>query len=114
MSATSTTVVGLGVACWLLTLSGWHSPLRVVLVLAFLAFGPGLVIGEILEVRDLPLRVSIAWAASFAVETIVALALVYSGAFSAGLTLTIVLVITAALAIGRAQLPDAGEARGSA
>jgi hypothetical protein len=75
--------------------SGWQSPVRVVLVLGFLLFGPGLALGELLEVRDPVQRLAVATAASLALETIVAVALVYAGAYSPELVFGIVLGISA-------------------
>ena len=50
----------------------WDSPLRVVLVLLFLVFGPGLAIAELLRIRDPVAQIALATAASLAIETIVA------------------------------------------
>jgi uncharacterized membrane protein len=76
---------------------GWVSPLRVVAVLVFLLFGPGLAVAELLDVRDVAQRLAIATGVSLAVETLVGLALLYAGAFSAELTLAIVLALSALL-----------------
>jgi uncharacterized membrane protein len=76
---------------------GWHSPVRVVLVLAFLLFGPGLALGELLELRDPVQRLAVATGASLALETIVGVALLYAGAYSPELVFAIVLGISAAV-----------------
>jgi uncharacterized membrane protein len=84
---------------------GWHSPVRVVLALGFLLFGPGLALGELLQVRDPVQRLALATGASLALETLVALALIYAGAYSAELAFAIVLGISAvalAAAVARA------------
>jgi uncharacterized membrane protein len=74
--------------------AGWASPVRIVLVLAFLLFMPGLALAEMLEVRD-PLRqMALATGASLALETLVGLVLVYAGAFSTQRTMLIVLALT--------------------
>jgi uncharacterized membrane protein len=74
---------------------GWHSPVRVVLALAFLLFGPGLALAELLEIRDPVQRLAVATGASLALETIVGVALLYAGAYSAGLAFAIVLGLSA-------------------
>lgn len=60
----------------------WQSPLRVLLTLSFLLFGPGLAIGELLEIADPVQRLALATGASLALETLVATALFYAGQFS--------------------------------
>jgi uncharacterized membrane protein len=76
---------------------GWESPLRVVAVLVFLLSGPGLAVADLLDVRDVAQRLAIATGFSLAVETLVGLALLYAGVFSAGLTFAIVLALSALL-----------------
>jgi uncharacterized membrane protein len=78
----------------------WHSPVRVVLALAFLLFGPGLALGELLDVREPVQRLALATGASLALETLVGLALLYAGAYSAGLTFAIVLALSGAILAG--------------
>jgi hypothetical protein len=91
---------------------GWHSPVRVVLALGFLLFGPGLAFGELLEVREPVRLLALATGASLALETIVGVALLYAGAYSAGLAFAIVLAISAAALAAavvrtvRARAPD--------
>jgi uncharacterized membrane protein len=75
---------------------GWHSPVRVVLVLAFLLFCPGLALGELLGVREPVQRLALATGASLALETLVGVALLYAGAYSAELAFAIVLGLSAA------------------
>ena len=74
----------------------WDSPIRVGLVLSFMLFVPGLVVAELLEIRDPMLQLATAVAASLAVETLIGVALVYAGLFSAGLAFSIVVGITVA------------------
>ena len=75
---------------------GWHSPVRVVLALAFLLFCPGLALAELLAVREPVQRLALATGASLALETLVGVALLYAGAYSAGLAFAIVLALSAA------------------
>jgi hypothetical protein len=60
----------------------WQSPLRVLLTLSFLLLGPGLAIGEFLEITDPIQRLALATGAGLALETLVATALFYAGQFS--------------------------------
>jgi uncharacterized membrane protein len=94
----------------------WQSPVRTALTLAFALFVPGLALAELLEIEDTMQRLAIATGASIAVETLVAVALLYTGLFSADAAcavifgLTCVTLLAAALrglwrASGR---PDAG------
>jgi uncharacterized membrane protein len=76
---------------------GWHSPVRVVLALTFLLFGPGLALGELLDVREPVQRLALATGASLALETLVGVALVYTGAYSAELAFAIVLALSGAI-----------------
>jgi uncharacterized membrane protein len=76
---------------------GWHSPVRVVLALAFLLFCPGLALGELLDVREPVQRLALATAASLALETLVGVALLYAGAYSAELAFAIVLALSGAI-----------------
>jgi uncharacterized membrane protein len=80
-----------GVVAGVLIALGWDSPVRVALALAFLLFGPGLAMAELLLVSDGALRLAVATGFSLALETLVGLALVYAGAYTAGLAFTIVL-----------------------
>ncbi len=68
----------------------WESPIRVAVTLCFLVFGPGLALAELLEITDPVQRLALAPAASLAVETLVATALLYAGVFSAQAAVTIV------------------------
>jgi uncharacterized membrane protein len=70
------------------------SPIRAVLAISFLLFGPGLALAELLEIRDLTQRVAIATGASLGIETLVALALVYAHAFSLRLAIAIIAGLT--------------------
>ncbi len=74
----------------------WDSPIRVGLVLSFMLFVPGLVVAESREIRDPMLQFATAVAATLAVETLIGMALVYAGLFSAGLAFAVVVGITVA------------------
>lgn len=105
---TSRAVVGIGAACVLASWAGWHSPVRVVLALAFLTFGPGAVVGDLLDVRDPFLRLTVAWSASLALDTIVALSLVYLGWFTTGRAIAVVLLATIILVVAGLRLDPNG------
>jgi uncharacterized membrane protein len=93
------------IGCTVVVATGWTSFVRVVLSLAFLFFGPGLAFTELVEIEDLTQKLAIAPAASLAAGTLVALALIYAGAFSVLLTVGILAGLTVALlffALGRA------------
>lgn len=80
-----------------------NSPIRAVLSLSFLLFGPGLALAELLEIRDLAQRVAIATAASLSSATLVAVALVYAHAFTLSLAIGILAALTVS-AVGVAVL----------
>jgi uncharacterized membrane protein len=82
-------IVLLTASCTATILAGWSSPIRVVLALSFFLFGPGLALAELLESRDLAQRLAIAPAASLGVETLVAILLLYMGAFSIGVAVAV-------------------------
>jgi hypothetical protein len=77
--------------------AGWHSPVRVVLALAFLLFCPGLALAELLDVREPVLQLALATGASLALETLVGVALLYAGVYSAELAFAVVLALSAAI-----------------
>jgi uncharacterized membrane protein len=78
--------------------TNWDSPIRALLVLGFLLFGPGLAVAELLEIREPMRQLAIAAGASLAVETLIGLALLYAGVFSAGLVFAIIVAVTIAAA----------------
>ena len=71
-------------------------PLRTVLALGFMLFVPGLALAELLPVRGLAQRLAIATGASLATETLVGVTLIYAGAYTSGLALSIVAALTLA------------------
>jgi len=107
-------ILAIGAAAFGMLALGWQSPVRVLLALVFLLFGPGFAVIELLDVRDLALRVAVAVGLSLALETVVALALVYAGAYSVEVTFAIVLAFSAlvlAIALGRAMRAARGSHR---
>jgi uncharacterized membrane protein len=69
------------VACYV---DDWHSPIRVAVTLLFLLFVPGLALAELARVRDGLERLAIGIGASLAAETLIAVAFLYGGIFTAG------------------------------
>jgi len=87
-------IVMLTAGCLSAVATGWASPVRVALALGFLLLCPGLALAEVLEIRDLAQRLAIAIAASLALDTLVSLLLVYAGAFSIAVTVSILAAVT--------------------
>jgi hypothetical protein len=83
--------------CVVFVATGWVSPIRVVFSLAFLLFGPGLALTELLEIRDLAQRFALATPASLGLETLLAIGLVFAGAFSLRLAIAILATFTVAI-----------------
>ncbi|MEA2221551.1 MAG: hypothetical protein QOJ35_4177 [Solirubrobacteraceae bacterium] len=75
--------------------AGWDSPVRAALVLAFLVFGPGLAIAELLHVDDLAEQIALIAGASLAIDTLVSVGLLYLGVYTYQLAFAIVVAITA-------------------
>lgn len=96
MLARAAIIVALTAGCITAVATGWVSPVRVVLALGFLLFCPGLGLAEVLEIRDLAQRLAIAIGVSLALDTLISLLLVYAGAFSILLTVSILAAITLA------------------
>ncbi len=84
----------------------WHSPIRTAITLAFLLFVPGTALAELLDVGDALQRIAIAPAASLAIETLVATALLWAGIFSVGGATVAVCAITCGLLLGCLRRPD--------
>jgi uncharacterized membrane protein len=98
------------VASVVAVVADWRSPVRSVLALGFLLFAPGLAVTEMLAIREPFQRLALAPATSLALETIVALPLLYAGAFSLNLVLFLLAgLIVAALVLAaiRARRPAA-------
>jgi uncharacterized membrane protein len=88
------------VGCAIAVEVGWSSPIRTILALSFLLLGPGLAFAEVLGIRDFARRLAIAPAVSLGLETLLAITLVYAGAFSARTAIAILAGLTvAALAV---------------
>lgn len=72
----------------------WQSPLRTALVIGFALFVPGLALAELLEIEDRAQRLAIAIGASLAIETLVTVALLYTGLFSADVACAVIFGLT--------------------
>ncbi len=92
-------ILAVTIAATLAYAEDWSSPVRVVLVLAFLLFAPGLALAELLEMGDPIQRLALATAASLSMETIVAVVVLYAGLFSERLVFTIVIALTIAACV---------------
>lgn len=92
--ARAATILALTAGCIAGVASGWESPVRVVLALGFLLLCPGLALAELLEIRDLAQRLAIAIAASLALDTLLSLLLVFAGAFSIPVIVSILAAVT--------------------
>jgi len=88
------------IATLLAVAADWDSPVRTALTIAFLLFGPGLALAELLEIEDPVQRLALATAASLAVETLVAVVLLYAERFSALGVCGIVVGMTGAALVG--------------
>jgi hypothetical protein len=77
-----------------LVAAGVHSPLRVVLALGFLLVCPGLAVLSLVGLPGAWDRYSAAIALSIALDTVVAGARIYAGAWSSGGALAILVAIT--------------------
>lgn len=89
-----TAVAVIAVAASITVALDWNSPVRAALVLAFLLFGPGLAIAELLGVRGPVAQLALAVGASLAIDTIVATALLYLEQYSYELAFAIVVALT--------------------
>jgi hypothetical protein len=79
-------------------ITDWKSPSRVAITLMFLLFLPGLAVSDIARVRDGLLRLVVAIGASLALETLVAVTLLYAGLFTPGRAFAAIVCLTAAAA----------------
>jgi uncharacterized membrane protein len=98
------------VATVVAVVADWRSPVRSVLALGFLLFAPGLAITEMLAIREPFQRLALVTAGSLALDTVVAVTLLYAGAFSVNLALILLgALIGGALAVAviRARRPPA-------
>lgn len=93
----SAAILLLTVGCVAAIASVSNPPIRVVLSLGFLLFGPGLALAELLEIRDLAQRVAIATAASLSIGTLVAVTLALAHAFSMPLAIGILVALTVSI-----------------
>jgi uncharacterized membrane protein len=89
---------------------GWNSPIRHALAFAFLLFVPGLALAELVGITEALHRFALATGTSLALETLVAISLLYAGAFSVALVLAITagLTVVALAFTVAAQVREAG------
>ena len=90
------------VACYV---AGWNSPIRVAVTLVFLLFVPGYALAELGRVRDGLERLAVAIGASLAAETLIAVAFLYGGIFTAGRVFAVVAVSTGVCTVLAATRP---------
>jgi hypothetical protein len=94
------------------------SPARTAVTIAFLLVGPGLALAELMHIRGVVEQISIAIGASLAVDTLVAVGLMYLGRYTYELAFGIIATLTAltlAACVLRAELaPDADPPPGGA
>jgi hypothetical protein len=91
-------------------IADWHSPVRVAITAAFLLFVPGLAVCDLVRIEDSFQRLAVATGTSLGVETLVCVAFLYAGGFSAGRTFATVAALTAATACVSAVLSLRGRA----
>jgi hypothetical protein len=89
-------IAAVGALAGLTIALGWESPVRAGLVFVFMLFGPGLAVGELLQVRDPVQQLALAAGISFGIDTLIALVLLYAGVLSGGLAFAIAYAITLA------------------
>jgi hypothetical protein len=93
------------------TYAGVGAPLRPLVALWFLAVCPGMALVRLLGLQDLLSEVVLAIAVSLSLETIVALIMIYTGAWSPQRSLDIIVGITLAGAGTQALLKQGGDRR---
>jgi hypothetical protein len=76
----------------------WRSPVRIAATAVFLLFVPGLAIAELARVPDALMRLVVALGASLALETLLSVLFLYTGAFTPGRVFATVLLMTVAAA----------------
>jgi len=92
-------VLGCALAVAGVALLGEPSPGRTLLVAVFLLLGPGLAIVGLLEIEDTWALLALAFAASAALDTAVALVLVYVTAWEPGAGLAVLIAVSVAGAL---------------
>ena len=93
-------IAAAALAATLVALLGAPGPLRVPLVLGFLALGPGMAFVPLLGLRDPLAELTVAFGVSIGLDLAVAAAMLYAGAWSPITSL----VVLAAIALGGAAL----------
>jgi len=89
-------IAGAGLLTALLFVLGVDSPVRAVVSVAFLLFGPGLALVRLLRLGQPLTVISLAVAASLGLETVVATTLLATGTWTPGRALAVVVSITVA------------------
>jgi len=87
-------VLGLALAVAVAALLGEHSTGRTLLVAAFLLLGPGLALVGLLEVEDPWALLALAFGLSVALDTTVALVLIYITGWDPGAGLAVLVVVS--------------------
>lgn len=95
------TALGFAVAVAVAALLGDASTGRTLIVAAFLLLGPGLALVGLLEIEDPWALLALAFGASVALDTAVALMLFYVTGWSPGAGLAIVVAVTVAAALAQ-------------
>lgn len=96
-------------ACLASVMAQWESPVRTALTLVFLFLVPGLAVAEAVDVSGLAHRLALATGGSLALDTLLALALVDAGVFSARLAIAVLAAFTGvavALALVRRRVRE--------
>jgi hypothetical protein len=86
----------------------WRSPVRIAATAVFLLFVPGLAIAELARVPDALLRLVVGLGASLALETLLSVAFLYTGAFTPSRVFAAVLLMTVAAAAVTLAQPAGG------
>jgi hypothetical protein len=95
--------------CLASVMTQWESPVRAGLALLFLFVAPGLAVAEAIDASGLAHRMTIATGGSLALETLLAVTLVYAGLFSVRLAIAMLAaftVVVVALALVRSRVRE--------
>jgi uncharacterized membrane protein len=95
-------LVALSAVCAAVVAAGWHSPVRVVVAIAFVLIVPGLAAAELLDIHELMQKLSVATAASLSIDALVAMILLYARLWSIGRALAILIALTMLMLAGAA------------
>ena len=98
----------------LVTAADGASPLRTVIVLAFVALGPGLALVPLIDIGEAWSELTLALAVSLALDVLIAGALVYAGVWSSATALAILVAVSvlgAAAQLRRGRFPPTTSTR---